>query len=150
MMQFPWYRLRQQKIISHYGGYSELMKVTLAYLIAHVSAQPDDLWAALAPAATDLAHELRSLFDNVLFADLSDQLTNVDIVVSPLPTDPNSPAIKRILDLAPDERGRHILLDMASGSSLAAAADNNGISRQSAHERMTRLKTKARKELSDV
>lgn len=146
--QFPWYRYQQQRIVDHFGGYKGLFTEALGYVLAFVRNKPNHPWKALVPAAREIARDLRAMFDNELFTTSLDGLP-VETVVSPLlnnvePFDDTR--LEPFLALAPDERGRELIKDVAYGTPLAVAARNQGITPQTAHERWKRFTNKAREE----
>lgn len=151
LKQFPWYRLYEQRITAYYGGYWSLFGEGLAYVLAYAGHAGNDPDVHLVQAAQTFERELRGLFDNEVFTSSLDSLP-IETLNLPALSTPNSLSAKAeaILALAPDQRGREILLDVAHGVSVASAGANQGIAKQTTHERIKRIRERAWKEITDA
>lgn len=147
LMKLPWFKAQRNHIEQSLGGYRTLFIDTVTYVLAHTPNNPDHPSATLEAVAKAMAQDLRE-FDN---SPYTTAIEGIEVVASPLLNNPEGSLFERaIIGLAPDDRGREILLDVAAGTSLRAAADNNGITPQSAHARMKRLQLEAKEALDVV
>ena len=145
LTKLPWFRAQRTHIERKLGGYAALFQDALTYVLTYTVNTPNEPSSACKPAAAALAQDLRALFDGEPYTN---PLAPTDVIVSPLLNNDLSSQALELIGLAPDDRGQELLMDVAHGSSVAAAAANQGITRQTAHERMQRIRQRAKEALN--